>query len=129
MTANLLKIFNPVKRNKTVLMKKSLSCLQCGKCCFVDFTAYAQQEDYDRWRAENRQDILEMIDHRHLFWAGDRMISSDTGNAPGECPFLYNTGKVWLCSIYETRPLICRDNQPGSSELCPQWKNRKKKEE
>lgn len=103
-------------------MKKSLPCLQCGQCCFVDFTAYVQQEDYDRWHAENRQDILEMIDHRHLFWAGDRMISSDTGNAPGGCSFLYNAGKVWRCSIYGTRPLTCRDYQPGSSELCPQWK-------
>ena len=58
-------------------MKEPLSCLRCGKCCFVDLTAYAEKEDFDRWRAENRQDILEMIEHRHLIWAGDRMVSSE----------------------------------------------------
>lgn len=102
-------------------MGEPLSCLQCGKCCFVDFTAYAQPADFERWRAENRQDVLDMIEHRHLYWAGDRLIFAETGQAPRECPFLYSSGKVWRCSIYETRPLVCREYQPGSSELCPQW--------
>jgi Fe-S-cluster containining protein len=97
-------------------------CRRCGKCCFVDLTAYAQKEDYDRWRAENRQDILSIIEHRHLIWVGDRMISTETGDYPRECLFLYNNGAQWLCSIYETRPLVCCEYQPGSSELCPQWK-------
>ncbi|GAB6269672.1 MAG: hypothetical protein STSR0002_24170 [Smithella sp.] len=73
-------------------MNRQLSCLCCGKCCFVDLTAYAEKEDFDRWRAENRQDILEMIEHRHL-------ISSETGDVPRECPFLYSSGDVFLCSI------------------------------
>jgi len=108
-------------------MKEQLSCLQCGKCCFVDLTAYAQKEDYDRWRAEDRQDILDMIEHRHLMWAGDRMISSETGDYPCECPFLYNLEDSWLCSIYETRPIVCREYYPGSSELCPQWEIKNKR--
>ena len=107
-------------------MKKEILCEQCGKCCFVDLTAYAQKEDFDRWRAENRWDILEIIEHRHLVWAGDRMISSETGDYPRECPFLYSVRDAWLCSIYETRPSVCRDYHPGSSELCPQWKVKKK---
>ena len=40
-------------------MGEPVSCLQCGKCCFVDLTAYAEQRDFDRWHAENRHDILE----------------------------------------------------------------------
>jgi hypothetical protein len=40
-----------------------------------------------------------MIEHRHLIWAGDRMISSETGDVPRECPFLYSSGDVFLCSI------------------------------
>ncbi|OGP66419.1 MAG: hypothetical protein A2W27_02885 [Deltaproteobacteria bacterium RBG_16_44_11] len=103
-------------------MEEPLSCLRCGKCCFVDLTAYAREEDYDRWRAEKRYDILSIIEYRHLVWAGDRMISTETGDYPRECPFLYNVGKELRCSIYETRPLVCREYQPGSSELCPQWK-------
>ena len=103
-------------------MEETLSCLQCGKCCFVDLTAYAEPGDFDRWQAENRQDILNIIEHRHLVWAGDRMISTQTGDYQQECPFLYSAGNAWRCSIYETRPLVCRNYQPGSSELCPQYK-------
>jgi len=104
-----------------VAMDDEVLCQRCGKCCFVDLTAYANEEDFARWRAENRQDILAIIEHRHLMWAGDRMISSETGDYPRQCPFLYNEGDFWMCSIYETRPKVCRDYQPGSSELCPQW--------
>ncbi|PKN69849.1 MAG: hypothetical protein CVU54_07385 [Deltaproteobacteria bacterium HGW-Deltaproteobacteria-12] len=102
-------------------MEEPLTCLQCGKCCFVDLTAYAEPSDFDRWRTENRQDILKFIEQRHLTWSGDRMISTDTGNYPRECPFLINAGQKWLCSIYETRPRVCRSYKPGSSELCPQY--------
>jgi Fe-S-cluster containining protein len=109
-------------------MKKPLRCLQCGKCCFVDLTAYAEKEDLDRWRAENRHDILDMIEHRHLIWAGDRMISAETGDYPRECPFLCSSEDSFLCSIYETRPIVCRKYHPGSSELCPQWKMKAKGE-
>ena len=103
-------------------MVKALTCLCCGKCCFVDLIAYAQKEDFERWRKEGRQDILNIIEHRHLVGAGDRMISADTGDYSHECPFLYDEGEKFLCSIYETRPLVCREYHPGSSELCPQWK-------
>lgn len=109
-------------------MEGPLSCRRCGKCCFVDMIAYAQQEDFDRWRAENRQDILDIIKKRHLVWAGDRMVSAETGNVSMECPFLYSVGNDWFCSIYETRPLVCREYQPGSSELCPQWVIKKRRE-
>jgi len=105
-----------------MVMGNPPDCLCCGKCCFVDLAAYAHKEDFARWRAQGRLDILEIIEHRHLIWAGDRMISADTGDYPRECPFLYNEGNKWLCSIYETRPKVCREYQPGSSPLCPQWK-------
>ncbi len=108
-------------------MEGPLSCRRCGKCCLVDMTAYAQQEDFDRWRAENRQDILDIIQKHHLVWAGDRMVSAETGRVAMECPFLCSTGNEWLCSIYETRPLVCREYQPGSSELCPQWVIKKRR--
>jgi Fe-S-cluster containining protein len=107
-------------------MKDEPLCKKCGKCCFVDLTAYAEKDDFERWEAENRQDILEIIKKRHLIWAGDRMISSESGSVPRECPFLYNSGSFWLCSIYETRPRVCRRYQTGSSELCPQWKENEK---
>ena len=29
--------------------------------------------------------------------------------------------ELFSCSIYETRPFICRNFAPGSSDLCPQY--------
>ncbi|MCK9275022.1 MAG: YkgJ family cysteine cluster protein [Syntrophales bacterium] len=101
--------------------KEPLACLRCGKCCFVDLTAYARESDFERWRSEHRQDILHIIENRHLLWAGDRLISTRTGMSPQTCPFLEREGGHWRCSIYETRPLVCREYQPGTSELCPQY--------
>jgi Fe-S-cluster containining protein len=49
------------------------------------------------------------------------LVSTKTGEYPRECHFLFSKGKEWLCSIYETRPSVCREYHPGSSELCPQW--------
>lgn len=109
------------------MVGEALSCLQCGKCCFVDLTAYAQESDFKRWNAESRQDILNVIEHRHLVWSGDRLISADTGSVPRECPFLFGDEGKWRCSIYETRPLVCREYEPGSSELCPQFNIKKQR--
>lgn len=109
-------------------MEEPVSCRQCGKCCFVDVAAYAEQSDFDRWRTENRGDILDAMERRHLVWAGDRLISTQTGASPKECAFLYNSGSKWLCSIYETRPKVCREYQPGSSELCSQFKGNKQRD-
>jgi hypothetical protein len=39
-------------------MEEPLSCLQCGKCCFVDLTANAQQEDFN---SENFYTNIQMV--------------------------------------------------------------------
>jgi len=105
---------------------KNIACVRCGKCCFVDMIAYAQPEDFERWRREKRDDILKVVEGEHLVWAGDRMVSSQTGAFSQTCPFLISEGDVFKCSIYETRPRICRDYKPGSSEICPQWPGHKR---
>jgi len=35
------------------------------------------------------------------------------------CAYLNWDGKIFFCDIYETRPMVCRNYVPGSSELCP----------
>ena len=79
------------------------------------------EEDLARWQRENHQDILNVIEHGHVMWAGDRMISTATGHYADGCPFLIAKEGKWLCSIYDTRPRVCRNYEPGSSEICPQW--------
>ena len=48
------------------------------------------------------------------------MVSSRDGNYITCCPFLDREGDLYTCTIYETRPFICRNFSPGSSDLCPQ---------
>ncbi len=97
-------------------------CKRCGVCCMVDFNAYVTEKDILRWRRENRQDILDMIDREHAFWAGDHLVSDVDGRYLTRCPFLTWEGEFHACAIHETRPDVCRNYQPGSSEICAQYK-------
>jgi Fe-S-cluster containining protein len=91
----------------------------------ADFVAYVTDEDIKRWQQEEREDILRIIDHEHAFWAGDHLLSSEGGRYLRGCPLLVWEGDHCACSIYDTRPQVCVDFIPGSSELCPQFENLK----
>lgn len=97
-------------------------CRRCGACCFVHFAAYVTDEDIDRWRREGREDILDFLRKDELLWAGDRLVSSESGTSLQRCPFLRIEGSRCSCAIYETRPRTCREFHPGSSELCPLYR-------
>jgi len=99
----------------------TVPCKRCGKCCLADMIAYVMQEDLDRWDSEGRQDILHIIENERAVWVGDHLISSCNGRYIHGCPFLKWEGDLYTCTIYETRPMVCRDYEPASSELCPQW--------
>jgi len=97
-------------------------CKRCGICCMVDFIAYVTERDMERWRREGRQDILDIIDREQAFWAGDHLISKVDGRYLDRCPFLTWEGELHCCSIHETRPEVCRNYEPGSSEICSQFR-------
>jgi Fe-S-cluster containining protein len=93
-------------------------CRRCGNCCFVDMIAYVTDADIQRWGREQRFDIIERIKGNDIIWSGDTLISSK-GMHLQSCIYLNWNGDVFFCEIYETRPQVCRDYLPGSSELCP----------
>lgn len=96
-------------------------CKRCGACCFVDLIAYAVEEDFERWRKEGRDDILHIIENESSVWAGDHLVSSKDGHTIERCPFLVlNDDGLYACTIYETRPAVCRNFEPGKSAMCPQ---------
>ncbi|HET58134.1 MAG TPA: YkgJ family cysteine cluster protein [Deltaproteobacteria bacterium] len=99
-------------------------CLRCGRCCLADFNAYVTDEDVKRWREENRQDILRVLEREQACWQGDRLVSTTSGRALEGCPFFQFDGKQFGCAIYETRPATCRKFEPGSSPLCPLFSRR-----
>lgn len=96
-------------------------CKRCGNCCKTYLFAYVTDEDLKRWKSEKREDILHILENQAPVWAGDRLISSRTGQALYSCPFFIWDGKLATCTIHETRPAVCRKYVPGSNELCSQF--------
>ena len=97
-------------------------CLRCGRCCVTDLFAFLTDEDTARWEQEGREDILHILKNESAVWAGDRLVSRKNGHPLQGCPFLALDGSLATCTIYSTRPKVCRDYLPGSSELCPHFK-------
>lgn len=101
--------------------REETPCRRCGKCCLADMVAYVTEDDLARWRSEGRDDILCILENEQAFWAGDHFVSARDGRILMCCPFLTWDEEGAACAIYETRPLVCRNYVPGSSEICPQW--------
>jgi uncharacterized protein len=97
------------------------TCKRCGKCCMYACVP-ATHVDLEKWRREEKKEILSVMEHSKALWAGDIIVSSEDGRTLFNCPFLRLEENYYSCTIYEDRPLICRRFQPGSSELCPQFK-------
>lgn len=98
---------------------EEMECRRCGKCCLADMLDYAAEEERERWRREGREDILAMLERHHGVWMGDHIVSADDGHTFRGCPFLEWEDGLTRCAIHETRPRVCRNFQPGSSDICP----------
>lgn len=74
-------------------------CMSCGLCCRKPAgPPEPYPEDIERWAAEGASAIAGRLAGRH-------------GN---DCPFLV-AGPGFRCSIYPTRPLVCRHFAVGGS--------------
>jgi Fe-S-cluster containining protein len=99
----------------------TMTCKRCGKCCMSAY-APATQEDMERWRREEKKEIIRVMEHSKAAWAGDIVVSSEDGRILFNCPFLRLQENYYSCAIYEDRPTTCRAFKPGCSELCSQFK-------
>jgi Fe-S-cluster containining protein len=99
--------------------EQNRTCRRCGACCHVDISAFITQSDMRRWEKERRLDVLSWIQDGKRIWSGDRIISPGGVKITG-CRFLNRKGASFFCDIYDTRPFVCRNYIPGSSEICPQ---------
>jgi len=105
--------------------REEKKCLRCGHCCQPYFSLYVTEEDEARWREEGRQDILERLywERKHIIWKDDQPINLATGEEERRCYWLKkNPDGTTTCLIHSTKPKICRDYYPGSSELCIQYR-------
>lgn len=96
-------------------------CNQCGKCCtnpgyMGNLTATGA--DVKRWMKEEREDILKFVailgslDNPYA----DLWVTAD-GDEKERCPFVRKDKNkpTYRCTIYETRPEICRQYKPWSA--------------
>jgi Fe-S-cluster containining protein len=98
---------------------EGFSCRQCGRCCRVlEFHNQCTLQDYGRWEALGRRDIMEWVS---LVRREGRIISCQIWVEPGTrqyvagCPWLRHIPEKnrYECLIHEVRPEICRQ-YPGS---------------
>ena len=86
-------------------------CEMCGRCCrrtkwAINLDTRLLWEDIERWRAENREDIL-----RHVLvfeGLGGDFLDLENKKFFSKCPFLKKEGKKYVCSIHETKPIVCK---------------------
>ena len=94
---------------------EKFSCKQCGHCCLNLSDAYCNSvldEDVDRWKLENRYDILKFVDQSSFL--NDIWIDQETGEELGRCPWLKRLpNSKYICRIHHTKPAHCR-NYPHS---------------
>ncbi len=83
----------------TVLMEILDICRPCRKCCIWSDIRLTS-EDIERWKKEERLDILLAINP--LIGESRQLIKKEHNN---ECIFLSEDGS---CRIHETKPYICR---------------------
>jgi len=95
---------------------ENFNCKQCGRCCINLSDAYCNSvldEDVERWKLEDRYDILKFVDQSSFF--NDIWINQETGEELGRCPWLKRlpNNDKYICRIHHTKPTHCR-NYPHS---------------
>lgn len=93
-------------------------CHRCGWCCKhkrINIT----YSDIKRWEKEGRWDILKEVSFVDYSKHPNPDIRKTTGfyfaktckpTSEHPCPFLSMNDGLATCTIYETRPLVCRNN-------------------
>lgn len=106
-------------------MTTEKACSRCGKCCTNASymgSLSATGDDVKRWKQEGRDDILgrvSILGPEDDPW-GDLWIK-ESGAEAQRCPFVRKdrNALTYRCTIYDTRPQVCRDYVPWSKHtLC-----------
>lgn len=98
-------------RKEWKILYDNFECMRCGRCCkrtkwASDIDTRLVWEDIERWRTEGRTDILKYV-YVYEGLGGD-LFDKKTLRRFSKCPFLKREGKVYSCSIHQTRPLVCK---------------------
>ena len=95
-----------LRNSKPGRERQETRCLCCGSCCDAfGGHLHASKRDLKRWQDEGRQHLLDRVNRLGWIW-----VDAQTKQLEKACPFIERMGPdTACCSIYETRPDICRD--------------------
>ena len=90
------------------------TCCRCGQCCrSLGYSNDCTKEDYLRWQALGRRDIMERVkivhksgkDIQYRIW-----LDKDTGVIARTCPWLKSTPQehCFSCLIQDIKPEVCQ---------------------
>ena len=93
---------------------EKFKCEWCGNCCLeCGAELYACPPDIERWRREDRKDILRFVDIYEFdgVLAGGDLWIKQTGEELDRCPFLRKLPKQnkYKCLIHNTKPAVCKN--------------------
>jgi len=97
-------------------MFNEFRCKRCGWCC-RNIVISISYSDIIRWFNEGNNDVLREISFINNYPkknTGGFYIAKTTFNPKQPCPFLEKNE----CSIYDTRPICCRDYPTKSEQSC-----------
>jgi len=104
-----------------------MECSRCGKCCFEPFYKHVGAEDLEDWKARDRHDLVEAFEKELRSKDRTNPEMARRGLAFHTCRFLKPESEGrFFCSIYEFRPVVCREFEVGCSRLCPNYQGKKK---
>jgi Fe-S-cluster containining protein len=96
-------------------LRQEYDCAECGLCCTsYGASLYFYEEDFARWREEGDENILRRLPVMNEEGWASGWRSPQTGREETDCPFL-TIEAGYRCSIYPTRPLVCRHFANGGS--------------
>jgi uncharacterized protein len=81
-------------------------CLDCGACCFSTLETYARVSGSDHTRLAERAEALTVFVGNRCYM---RLVD-------GHCAALFIdvASRRFVCSVYETRPTVCRELERNS---------------
>ncbi len=85
---------------------KHRTCACCGRCCeLFGGHLHAYDADIRRWKRDDREDLLQMVNHLGWIW-----VDPVTKAPLDRCPFIYRSeSELSLCQINDTKPDMCRE--------------------
>jgi uncharacterized protein len=93
-------------------------CLACGACCFSAASDYVpvKGDDWTRLGADAERWAV-FVNNRAFM----RMVEGHCAALRVEPPSEETGAARFVCSIYETRPQVCRELARGSGECHGEW--------